>query len=187
MIALKIFSDPIDLYQLRDSVQAGGIAILDTTRSNAKSVFEKLERIAPTPLIHLMVEAHNGDWYDYIMPSTTDEYSIDDANSLVGHVVDLWEKEGNPKDYSTNLYLLTYSERAKIALDRAPDDIKIKLNEIIDRLTKENIAQHAAQPSNYDKNVMVVRVDERVRLFYSKTSNRVHIIDIVNRSEYARD
>jgi hypothetical protein len=187
MVTLKIFSDPINLHQIKDAVQAGCIAIMNTTRSNARSLFEELETTAGIPLIHLMVEARPGDWYDYIMMSELSDFSIDDANSLVGYVIDLWENEGNPNEYSANLYLLNFSERAKIALDRAPNNIKSKLKQIIDCLRRENIASHSALPSIYDKNVMVIRVDERFRLFYSKTSDHLNIVDIVDRSEYAHD
>lgn len=186
MIALQIFSDPVGLAQLENAIENETVAILHTTRPNAKIIFNELENIMSIDLLHLTVETGRGEWHDYIRTSNTEEISLEDTNSLVRHVIKAWQNEGCPKDFHANLYPVTFTERAKIALDWAAEGIKTRLLEVIHQLM-EDTTPTATRRSNYDKDIMIMKVDERIRLFYSKTSSHLNIIDIIDRSEYAHD
>ena len=100
---IVFFSDPIEMEQLVFTLRSDGIAVLITTRLNAKTIWSEAKSLLDGTLLHLSVEGHDYDWYHYLLLLDVAEIEIEDANALVKIAAQLWEKAGYPSEFVANV------------------------------------------------------------------------------------
>lgn len=100
---VTFFFDVINMQQLASNLQSEGIAVLITTRPNAKAIFSKARSLLDGSLVHLSVEGHDLDWYHYLLLSDVANVDIEDANILVKKAAKKWEEAGHPWEFFANV------------------------------------------------------------------------------------
>ena len=96
---VTFFFDPIDMEQLAFALQSMGIAVLVTTRPNAKAISGKAKALVEGTLLHLCVEGEDLDWYHYLLLPDIANVDIGDANILVKAAAQKWDEAGYPWEF----------------------------------------------------------------------------------------
>jgi hypothetical protein len=81
--------------------------------------------------------------------------------------------------------MLTFTERARIALERSPRRLRTQLTSVISEIESgEALSSQNAKRSNSKEWLWVYRVDARTRLLFSRKGDDVVIEDILDKSAY---
>ena len=84
--------------------------------------------------------------------------------------------------------MIKFSERALIALEKAPQPLKSKLTRIIHQLERGHPLSSTIfhRKMRFRENVWIVRAESKV-LYYSKEDDQIIILDILDPTEYRHD
>lgn len=124
---ILVASDPIDLDDLCEHLSADGLAVLNTTKSNAGSVANVArQRLgiddSGETLNHLSVEVPGEGWWHFLCYSAASPVSATRAEPLIVDAVRIWLAKGSPAYFVTRIPpyalsdLLSFGKATQLAI-----------------------------------------------------------------------
>lgn len=81
--------------------------------------------------------------------------------------------------------MITYSERARIALERLSDGARRRFDQIVSEVDQNRVARSADRKLASESDAWIAPLDDNLRLIYRTTSTGVYVDDLLDRSRYA--
>ncbi len=124
---ILVASDPIDLDDLCEHLNTDGLAVLNTTKSNADSIANAArQRLgiddSGGDVNHLSVEVPGEGWWHFLCYSAASPVSASQAKPLIVDAVRIWLAKGSPAYFVTRIPpyalsdVLSFGEAAQLML-----------------------------------------------------------------------